>query len=92
MSPHYTNEFIDGWETMKELILCSIIGCNIENWTQLYNEIAQLAVEDGGLGIENHRIIRFSAYVASLRQKSNRCKAVLLNGCINRMWKVFITL
>jgi hypothetical protein len=77
MAPHYTNEFIDGWETMKELILCSIIGCKIENWTQMYNEVAQLAVEDGGLGIENHRIIRFSAYVASLIDYNRRCRKII---------------
>ena len=77
MSPHYTAEFIEGWEIMKQLILCSIIGCKIDNWTQLYNEVAQLPVEDGGLGIENHRIIRFSAYVASLIDYNRRsCKII----------------
>ena len=77
VSPLYTDQFIESWVNIKKIILCSIIGCDLENWSQLHDEVAQLSIEDGGLGIENHRIIRTSAYLASVIDYNKRCSKII---------------
>ena len=77
ISPVFTNEFIDHWVSLKKLVLCSIVGCEVDHWSQLHDEVAQFSVDDGGLGVENHRITRYSAYVASLIDYQKRCQKLI---------------
>ncbi len=58
ISPVFTKEFIEHWVSLKKLVLCSIVGCEVEHWSQLHDEITQFLVDDGGLGVENQRITR----------------------------------
>eukprot|EP01032_Pedospumella_encystans_P018145 gene18145-20665_t len=65
-----TEEFIEGFEAQKRLFLQSIMdhenGTGITTLNDLTWRIAQLSSQNGGLGMENLRHVRYAATIAAI--------------------------
>ena len=65
INPIFTQEFASKFECLKIKILCSILGFESSDLSDLHYKIAQLSIKEGGLGLQDHWLVGKAAFVAS---------------------------
>ena len=82
--PDLTEAFVEQFEALKKKIICSIVGfANVDELTDLDYKICRLKFEEGGLSIQDTRIISKSSFVASMVDYHNQYEQCLTEKLVD---------